>query len=604
VASVGDFLKRHFHLRVRRGLLEEYAVLNVFAVVIGILAGLAALGFRYLIWGFQSLFYNGGVPWGSPWQDTSMFDVPLSLYTGAGLWVFVVLSLGGLAVGLLTYRLAPEARGHGVPEVMEAVQTRGGRLRPRITVIKALASAITISSGGSAGRHGPVVTIGSAIGSGLAQRFQLSDTRMKVLVGCGAAAAISATFNAPIAGVLFALEVILLEFKTRSFVPLAISSVFAATVMSLFVPSGPLFPLPYEFLSPWELLSFALLGLLAGAVAILFIGSLYWVEDGFQALKVPPWARPALGGLLIGALILLIPQVLGVGDETLREVLTTDFLSQYGTYAILFALLFLFAKILATSITVGSGGSGGVFAPSLFIGAMLGGTLGITLNAAFPGVTNEYGAYALVGMGAVFAAATRATLTAIVMIFELTGDYKFILPLMFATVIADMVTFLAYEDTIYTKKLRRKGLHLESDLETRVLRRIPVGDAMVTQVKTVIADMSVKQLADTVILTGFQAFPVLDERGRLQGIVTHKDVSVGLRQDLLQLTARDLVRRDQPVTFPDEDLEVAAQKMARGGTGHLLVVKRDDREALVGLLTSGDIMKRYRLTTMGEGRAD
>jgi CIC family chloride channel protein len=604
VVSPGDFLKRHLHLRVRRSLLEEYAVLNLFAVVIGIGAGLFALLFRYIIWGFQSLFYNAGRPVGEPWADPTWFDVRMGVFSSVGLWLLVVLTLGGLLVGILTTKYAAEAKGHGVPEVMEAVQTRGGRIRPRVAVAKALASGICIGSGGSAGREGPIVQMGSTLGSVMAQKLHLSDSRVKVLLGCGAAGAISATFNAPIAGVLFALELILLEFKTRSFIPLVVSSVFAATVMGLFVTPGPLFPQAYEFVSPFELVFLLGIGLLGGLAGVLFTWSLYKVDHGFEQLKIPAYAKPAIGGLLLGALALFVPQVLGVGYDTIGEVLSAEFLPRYGGYAILFLLLLIFAKILATSLTIGSGGSGGIFAPSLFIGAALGGAFGMIIHGAFPTITNEYGAYALVGMGAVFAASGRATLTAIVIIFELTGDYRFILPLMFACVIADAVSVLATEDTIYTKKLRLKGVIYERGMEVRVLRRIPVREAMITDVKTMEADTPLKRIADAIILTGYQGFPVVDAEGGVIGIVTHKDVSRALGEDRMEATAKDLVRTGHPVTYPDENLEVAAGKMGKGGTGHLLVVSRSDPHKLEGLLTGSDIMKQYHKRTMEERRED
>ncbi len=594
MGSLGEWLARHFRLRVRRSLLQEYAYLNLFAVVIGIAAGLFALLFRYMIWGAQSLFYNRASPIGAPWSDPAGFDVPLSVFTGVGLWVLPILAVGGLLVGLIATRVAGEVRGSGIPQVIEAVQTKGGRIRPRVIAAKGVASAITIGSGGSAGREGPIVHMGAALGSALGQRFRMSDTRVKILLSCGVAGAISATFNAPIAGVLFALELILLEFKSRSFIPLVVSSVFAATVMGLFVRPGPLFPASYEFLSPLELVFFLVLGLLAGLAAILFIGTLDRVDQGFTELQVPRYVKPALGALLLGALVLLVPETMGVGYETVNEVLSTDFLPTFGGYALLFLLLLAFAKILATSLTIGSGGSGGVFAPALFIGAMVGGAFGLVIHSLYPDFTNEYGAYALVGMGAVFAAASRATLTSIVIIFELTGDYRFILPVMFAAVVADAVSLVAYEETIYTKRLRRMGVELEQDMEVSLLRRMRVRDAMITEVRTMRADAPIKEIADAIIVTGYQGFPVVDAEGRALGIVTHKDVSRALGEERVEATAKDLVRVNHPVTYPDENLEYAMEKMALGGTGHLLVVSRTDPGDLQGLLTSSDVMKMYR----------
>ena len=312
-------------------------------------------------------------------------------------WWHVLLgpAIGGAFVGPLVYFLAREAKGHGVPEVMNAVAMEGGIIRKRVVVIKTLASAMCIGSGGSVGREGPIVQIGSAIGSSLGQILRVTDDEMRILVGCGAAAGIAATFNAPIAGAIFALEIVLADFALTTFTPIILSSVMATVVSRSFLGNAPAFQIPhYQLESPVELGFYVVLGLVAGCVAVAFTTILYKSEDKWDALRIPEYLKATIGGLMIGALGLYFPQLLGVGYEAIDTALQNRELW-------LMLLLLGPLKIIATSITIGSGGSGGIFAPSLFMGAMAGGAFGCGIHALFPGFTAQPGAYALVGMGAV-----------------------------------------------------------------------------------------------------------------------------------------------------------------------------------------------------------
>ncbi|MGB3091949.1 MAG: chloride channel protein, partial [Candidatus Zixiibacteriota bacterium] len=417
--------------------LSEQRVLIILSVVVGVGGGFGAVIFRWLIGFFHKLFFDGG---------TSLF----SQITSHPEWLIPLIPLaGGLAVAPITYRLAREARGHGVPEVMLAVALRGGIIRPFVALAKSIASSICIGSGGSAGREGPIVQIGSAIGSTVGQMFKMSGDRVKVLVGCGAAAGISATFNAPIAGVLFALEIILGDFTMYAFSPVIISSVTATVISRAFLGNYPAFIVPaYDLVSVWEMPMYIGLGLLAGIFSVLFIKVLYKSEDIFEALKIRNSLKPALGGLILGIIGLFYPQVFGVGYEAINAALHEEALIW-----VLFLLVFM--KIAATSLTLGSGGSGGIFAPSLFMGATLGGFFGNLVHLAFPLITATPGAYALVGMSAMVAGTTHAPITAMLIIFELTGDYRIILPLMLASVVATLVANKLHVDSIYTLKLSR-----------------------------------------------------------------------------------------------------------------------------------------------------
>ncbi len=603
-------IAERFHIKIKPGLLNEYLTLNIFAVLIGMASGLLALAFRYLIWSVQSVAYNGGSPIGEPWVNVVAFDFPFTFFQNVGPWLLVILPVGGLIVGLLTTYLAKEAKGHGVPEVMEAMQTKGGRLRPRLVVVKALASAVCIGTGGSAGREGPIVQMGSVVGSSIGQRSRLSDTRIKILLSCSAAGAIAATFSAPIAGVLFALELIILEFRTRSFIPLVVSAVIASSMMGVLtgdlLPS-PLFEASYEYQSPFELPMFLLLGLLAGLTAVFFIRLLYRTEDLFDKLKIRPYLKPAIGGLFLAVIGLGAPHVLGVGYDSILSAVGMDagLIEKVGVPLFASLIILLVAKIVATSLTLGSGGSGGVFAPSLFIGAMLGAAFAIGMHNLFPQAvgSNSWGAYALVGMGAVFAGASRATLTSIVIVFELTGDYKFILPLMLACVVADAVAIMAHRHTIYTEKLRRRGIRFTQDMQINILEMITVESAMIKDPEIISEDMPVGRIANRIIFTGYHGFPVLNEDGELIGVIAQEDIRKALKEGKHKATAADVLTRQMIVSYPDEDLNEVLEKMALSDIGRLPVVSRNNEKELLGFITRSDIIKAHRKKVEEEGNA-
>uniref|UniRef100_UPI001377B5F9 chloride channel protein n=1 Tax=Streptacidiphilus carbonis TaxID=105422 RepID=UPI001377B5F9 len=363
--------------------------LAVLALVIGAGAGLGAVVFRWLIKTFTQLL-SGHADYSAAGHAANPHVPFLGPY-------FVLLApiVAGLLYGPLVQRFAREARGHGVPEVMYAVARRGGRIAPQVAAVKALASALCIGGGGSVGREGPIVQIGSALGSTLGQLAKLSESRIKMLVACGAAGGIAATFNAPLAGVFFAMELILRDFAAESFGMVVLSSVTASVIGRSILGNTAFITLPafqVQHLTQYAL--FALLGLIAGVVGVGFSKVLYRIEDACDAIwRGPEWARPAVGGLALGLLLLALPEMYGVGYPVLEHALA-------GGYALLFLLALLAGKMLATSLTIGIGGSGGVFAPSLFVGAMLGSAFGQGAHQLLPAVAGSAGAYGIVGMGA------------------------------------------------------------------------------------------------------------------------------------------------------------------------------------------------------------
>lgn len=483
--------------RLRRPFRQwETRLLVVLSLVIGVGAGLGAYAFRWLVAFVQHLFWAQGASL-IPWTPLATVLLPAA---------------GGALVGPLVYFLAREAKGHGVPEVMAAIAEQRGRIRVRVVFVKALASAFCIGSGGSAGREGPIVQIGAALGSALGQVMKLPVGLLRTVLAAGAAGGIAATFNAPIAGVVFSLEVLLREFSARAFSVVVLASVTATVISRALLGDFPAFFVPaYELRSAWEFLFYALLGVLAAVVARAFIWSIYRCEDVFDAWRIPEYVKPIVGGLFIGLMGLALPQVFGVGYETVSEVLKGDL--PLGLLATL-----VVAKLVATSLTLGSGGSGGIFSPSLFMGAMLGGTVGRVFHDLFPDVTAPSGAYALVGMAAVFGGAAHAPITSIIIIFEMTGNYALILPLMVANITSYAVASRLNPTPIYDALLLQDNIHLPH-AEHESLSRLRVGAAMCHPVVAVPGELTVEKVISYVHLrqaTGRGAGPglVREEQSR------------------------------------------------------------------------------------------
>jgi CIC family chloride channel protein len=554
--------------------------LMALALLVGAGAGLGAIGFRYMILGFTYLF--------SGHKDYSAVGHASNpLVPGLGIW-FVVLApvIGGLIYGPLVSRFAPEARGHGVPEVMYAVNRLGGRMRPQVPIVKSLASAVCIGSGGSVGREGPIVQIGSALGSMTGQLLRLPESQLRLLVACGAAGGIAATFNAPIAGVFFALELILRNFETRSFGLVVLSSVTADAIGRAAFGSQPFLSLPgFTFSSPLELLLYAGLGVLATGVGLGFVRILYAGEDLTDRLwnGRPDWLRPAIGGILLGLLLLAVPEMYGVGYPVLELAVARH-------YVLLALLGLLAAKILATSLTMWIGGSGGVFAPSLFMGAMLGSAYGAVAHDLLPDLAAAAGAYGLVGMGAVFAASARAPITAVLIIFELTGDYRIILPLMIAIIVATTLANHLTNDTIYTLKLRRRGIDIDAPQPT-LMAQISIADAMGKLPRPLAPEQPLHDVLDRFTNERTNALPVIDAHGVLIGVITATDIEQAITNSSDGLSARSLAH-EVPELRVDQSLEDAVRALATTDQEGLPVLDSDSENA-IGWLTHQRILRAY-----------
>lgn len=524
------------------------------AIGIGAGSGLGAVAFRLLISTATRLFsghadYSAAVGQPHPW------------FPGLGTWFLVLApAVAGLVYGPLVYRFAREARGHGVPEVMYAVAERGGRIPPQVSLVKALASALCIGSGGSVGREGPIVQIGAALGSALGRFVKLDERRLRILVACGAAGGIAATFNAPLAGPFFAMELILRDFTVESFGAVVLSSVTASTVGRAFLGNTPFLSLPsFHLHNPLEFGLFALLGVVVSAAGVLFSKVLYWIEDLCDHVwRGPEWLRPAVGGLLLGGLLLVLPQMYGVGYPVLDQAVG-------GRFAIGFLLLLMVGKMLATSLTIGIGGSGGVFAPALFIGATGGTAFGELVHLVLPGVAASPGAYGLVGMGAAFAGATRAPITGVIVLFELTGEYSIILPLMLAVVVATLVSRVISRDTIYTAKLSRRGV----DLDARIRRgRLPdrsAGSVMEPLPTVLSVDTGLERAADLLARSDHGVLPVVRAAGDYLGCVTAQAVAEELSRNGGDIA--ELVERPATVTTGTSLVDALDALVSAHGSG-------------------------------------
>ncbi|MEW6411485.1 MAG: chloride channel protein [Candidatus Zixiibacteriota bacterium] len=569
----------YFDDLVKRLSISGTNVLIILSVFVGLSTALGAIGFVYLIRYFNDLFFG----------LTDQLLTETIGERGFKFWFPIIPMLGGLLVGPIVYKYAAEARGHGVPEVMNAVARLGGIIRPRVAAAKTIASAICIGSGGSAGREGPIVQIGSAIGSTIGQVFRMSGDRVKILVGCGAAAGISSVFNAPIAGVIFSLEIILGDFAIKTFSPVILSSVVASVVTRSFMGNHPAFAVPsYSLVSAWEIPLYVILGIILGGYGVFFTKVLDAFEDFFEKMKIKPVLKPALGGLLLGVIAIFYPQVLADGYETIK-------LTLYGNMGIMLLVVLIFMKLAATSLTLGSGNSGGIFAPSLFMGAVAGGAFGFLINMLFPEITATPGAYALVGMAGMVAATTHAPMTAMLIIFEMTSDYRIILPLMVTVVFSALVAGRLFKYSIYTAKLAKRGIEIKGGKDINVLKSHKVREIMDRNFETINSTAPLAQIFRAIESSNESYFVVNDNEGHLKGVISFQDIRSVLSQHTLDylVIAQDLVKENTEVLNFDDDLEKAYKLFGIKDLSLIPVVDPYSGDKVIGVVRRDELIEYY-----------
>jgi CIC family chloride channel protein len=556
-------------------------MISFLAAAIGLIAGGIAFLLYRLIGLFTNIAFYG--------HFSAVFMSPR--YHHLGVWVILIPVIGGLIVGVMAKYGSSKIKGHGIPEAMEAVLVNRSRIEPRVAILKPISAAIAIGTGGPFGAEGPIIQTGGAVGSLIGQVLHTTASERKVLLACGAAAGMSATFNTPIAGVILAIELLLFEFKSRSFIPLVIASTLATAVHMQLLGAGPMFHVAaMNFDIPRGLPFYLLLGGLCGLAAVGFTRLLYWTEDLFEKLPVDELWWPAIGALGLGIIGYFVPRVLGVGYDTIGDILNANL-----TLKIL--VVVMLAKSAALVVSLGSGTSGGLLAPMFMSGAAMGGAFAMVLNKIIPSAHLSPGAFALVAMGAVFGAASRATFSFIIFAFEITRDYNSVLPLMLVSVIADGIAMLLMpRASIMTEKLRRRGLRIPHEYEADVLYHMTVSQTMDQDVPSVPAAMKIGDLAERIArgepqVTGHHAMIVFDEQGKLAGIITRGDLMRALDKDPSGgIAVLDAGSQNVVVTYPDEGLQEASEKMLRHNIGRLPVVERNDQKNVVGYLGRPGIM--------------
>ncbi len=553
-------------------------LLLLFAIAVGALAGIGALVFMGLIAFGQWAFWPAGANF-------------LVQVTQAPWWLRLLAPvLGGLALGPVIAFLVPELRGPGVSEVIEAAALEDSYIRPPMPLLKTLCTALTIATGGSVGREGPVAGIGAALGSSFGRFFGLSPEKVRVALACGVAGGIAATFNAPFAGTLFAVEIVLGDIQVAYLGPIVLAAIIAVIVTHQIWTGFPVLTSPaFALRHPGELGLYLLLGLLGGFLAILFIRAVYGCDTLFRKIPAPEWCKPALGGLALGVIGLWSPHVFGVGYDSINLALT-------GKLALDSTALIFLAKFLATAICLGSM-SGGVFGPTLFLGAMLGSSLALTWNMFFPQVHINPVDYALVGMGTMVSGVTLGPITAILVVFELTKDYRTIVPLLISCTTSLLLVKYLYGSSIYQTKLLRRGIRLVHGLDANVLATLQVKDCMSSQVETIQEDTTLPEIIQKAEISASPFLLVLDQRGDLSGLITMAD----LRQDLRvaqtissSVTAAQLMTRQNVSITPEDTLEAALELFEEKNFTFLPVVQPPEGKKVLGLLKREDLVRAYK----------
>jgi CIC family chloride channel protein len=552
---------------------------------VGALTGVAALAIAHLMALLQHRLWGGG---------GNLLDAAQA----APWWLrLLVPALGGAAVGLISRLVGREVRGGGTAAMVQALALRGGHISFRQELPAVAAGMLTVSTGGALGREGPMIDFAAALGSRLGRLFALDTKQVQVLLCCGTAAAISAVYNAPIGGTILVMEILIGRFALEIFGPVVIASVISTLIFRGAMGNLPRFVIPtYELISPWELVGYLALGVLCGAFAVLVIKSIAWATDAFAKLRRVGYARPVIGFTLLGAIGIAFPYVYGNGYETVNLALH----EQLPLYLLLALPL---VKLLATAITRGSGGSGGIFTPTLMMGALVGGAFGYVVHAWFPAHTAEYGAYSLVGMGALVAGVTHAPIMAIMMIFEQTNSYPIILPLMLVCIVSNLVARRLKPEPLHLDALRRRGVVLPRGPEAAVMKALRVADLMHDDLDAVKERDHFNTVVDRFLARPRTLLCVTDDGGHFVGAISlHaiKDVLAG-GAGLEVVIAADLAEPFDAVT-PDESLADVMERFWRQHAERLPVLRDRESRTLVGGISQRDLIGIYSQEILGQGQ--
>jgi len=576
-------------IRLRRAIENDQLLLVLLALVIGALGALGVIGFRGLISLVQLIALG--------------FDSPHVLDFARTLpWWRILLAptLGGLLIGLYVRYVVPGRRTQGVPDVMEAAALRGGRLSLRATLAGAVANAASIGVGGSVGREGAVIHLGATMASWLGQRMRLPPAMLRTALGCGVASAVAASFNAPIAGVFFALEVVIGNYAISTFAPLVVASVIGTVISRLYYGDFPSFILPqYQIVSPWEFFAFALLGIVCAIVSLSFMSSAQLVERVVERLAIPRWLRPTCGGLLLGIIAIAFPHVLGVGYDSVDQAL-------FGTLPLWLMIGLVVAKTAATSICIGTGFGGGDFSASLFLGAMTGGAFGLVASQAMPDFASSHGAYSLVGMGAVAGPVLGAPITTILIIFEMTGDYAMTLAVMIAVVISSLIVSESFGRSMYMVKLEHRGINLRGGREISIFSSIPIADLMRRAYTSLLPEAPMSAVIEALRTAPYGLVFVVDEEGRLKGVISVADLAPMADSVIpggVPVIAADIADPHPVYLEAGDDPRRAIRLMEARMGSHLPVVRDKESMRMVGVVDVHELVLAYHKALL-EARAE
>ena len=559
---------------------REHTFLLFLAGALGVASGVMVVLFEWLVHHLHEFFFTNAR---AGYAEDSYF------------YAYFILALtpavGGLIVGLLAWWFKMPGESASAAEVMKWTAVDGGRVRKRTVWYRLLSTSVFLGSGGSGGREGPIAQVCGAMGSTIGQFLKFSSRRLRLLVGCGSAAGIAAAFNAPIAGVIFAVELVLADVNVISFLPIVISSVMATTTKRMIIGDIPVFTAPtYTLVSPWEILLYALLGVGCGLLSWIFFLTYFKAEEFFKnRVTLHPIVKPAIGGLAVGAIGVFLPGVFGSGFDEMDKILNGEML--WAT-----ALALIFFKIIATSISLGSGGAGGIFAPSLFIGCMAGGVFGYFAGYIFPFEVGSAGAYAMVGIGAVMAAVAHAPLTNIMMGYELTGNYQIILPIMTACIMSTYVMTRFSEESLYTEKLRRKGINLWRGRDLSVMDRMKVADVMRREFTTLAENTPFRKVMEHMATSRAGYFPIVDQESRLTGVISIQNVREFMLEsaDLADIViAKEIATPDVITVMDTHNLNEAMESFALIDIDQLPVVGADNPHKVIGMISRMDVMTAY-----------
>jgi CIC family chloride channel protein len=570
--------------RMRQLLRNDHMILSVLALVVGALVGISVVGFREAIDLFQGVFYGFDGFYGNDSEQLAPIAAELP-----GWRVVLATTLGGLIVGIMVHWLMPERRPQAVADVIEANALLGGRMSSRIGLTAATINAISIGAGASVGREGPAVHLGAALSSWIGRRLHLSRSLTRTLLGCGVAAAVAGSFNAPIAGALFANEVVIGHYALKAFAPIVIASVAGTAVSRVWFGDFPAFSMDIGIIvSFWEMPAFALLGIVCGVGALIFMKAIGISARVAGMIPVPGWVKPAIGGMILGIAATYFPHILGVGYAATESAML-------GTFTLGMLIGLGLAKIAATALCLGFGFGGGVFSPSLVIGAMAGGAFGAIATSVFPLYASEETVYTVVGMGAFAAAVLGAPISTTLIIFEMTSNYALTLAVTIAVVIASEIAHHFHGRSFFSVQLLERGIDVKGGFETEVMRSIPLEQVLKDDGTTVSPSTPLQELRDRLQATPFGELFVVDDDGRLFGTITLADLSESAFDHTMDdlINAGDVARLHPPYLTPKENLDAAMQLMTETAEEHIAVVESSITMQYIGCIHQRDVMTAY-----------